>query len=295
MRTGLTVLVAAMSVSQLARSETAAAAKPAKYAAPFQLRPAAAVNAVKFDDSLAISDGGTTNVTFLSGSYKVAEGWAPFVRVGAVGNWPKTTGSGFSVVNPALGVTYARPLNAEFRLAASLTATVPVGMGGGNTPEATSAAASKSGVFARSAMDNAMFAVNDFAVCPGIDLAYVAHDWTVQVEATVLQLTRVRGDKAQPDASKTNLTTGVFVGYFPVSALSVGGELKYQRWLSTPASVTKDAAFRDSLSFDVGARGHFKVAEGKWLRPGIAYTHGIDAPMTTQKYNIAQVDVLLNY
>ena len=61
--------------------------------------------------------------------------------------------------------------------------------------------------------------------------------FTAQVEATLLQLTRVKGDKRppglpkNPDKSKTNFTMGVHVGYFIMPMLSVGGEIRHQRWL----------------------------------------------------------------
>ena len=71
-------------------------------------------------------------------------------------------------------------------------------------------------------MDNALFAVNDCTVIPGASVAYVAHRVTVQAEATLLQLTRVRGDKVQAEASKTNCTSGLHVGYFVDKMVSLG-------------------------------------------------------------------------
>ena len=122
--------------------------------------------------------------------------------------------------------------------------TIPVGSGGGDDAKPEKTTANGAGIRARSAMDNAMFAVNDFTVFPGVDFAYVAGGFTAQIEATVLQLTRVKGDK-QPamgfpkneDKSKTNFTMGVHVGYFLAPLLSVGVEWRHQRWLSTPKAV----------------------------------------------------------
>ena len=81
-----------------------------------------------------------------------------------------------------------------------------------------------------------MFAADYFTVFPGVDLAYVNHGFTVQVEATLLQLFRVRGDDdpGRTTTRRTNLTAGLHVGYFFIPQLSAGAELRHQRWLSTP-------------------------------------------------------------
>ena len=75
---------------------------------------------------------------------------------------------------------------------------------------------------ARAQLDNALFAVNDLALIPGFGAAYVSGGLTVQVEITLLQLMRVRGEAAQPEASKTNMTTGLHGGYFFLPQLSAG-------------------------------------------------------------------------
>ena len=97
-------------------------------------------------------------------------------------------------------------------------------------------------------MDNAMFLVNDFAVFPGVDFAYVSHGFTAQVEATLFQLWRVKGDKGptpkNPDSSKTNLTMGLHIGYFFIPQLSVGAEIRHQRFLSTPLAVKNDELYQ---------------------------------------------------
>ena len=75
---------------------------------------------------------------------------------------------GTVVTNPAFGATYGLKLGRDFRLGFFLGLTAPVGMGGGDKPNPDAAAVIKLGVPARSAMDNAMFAVNDFTVFPGV-------------------------------------------------------------------------------------------------------------------------------
>src|SRR5690606_17746155 len=179
--------------------------KPPPYSLPFQLRPVVAGTVVRSDTALAFyenpanGESGTTVASMLLASYKITNEIAPLVRVGVVSNSPPDAvapapnpPSGFGFLNPVLGVTYALTLDPALRLGLFLGVTVPVGSGGGNEPEPKNALANQAGIRARSAMDNAMFAVNDFTVFPGVGLAYVAHGLTVQVEATVLQLTRVR-------------------------------------------------------------------------------------------------------
>src|SRR5690606_5383056 len=107
-------------------------------------------------------------------------------------------------------------------------------------------AAAGSGIYARSAMDNAMFAVNYLTFFPGLGIAYVADGLTVQAEATVLSLHRARGgESAEPDEHRVNFTSGVHVGYFVLESLSLGADLRYQRWLSTPSAVEADEAAAD--------------------------------------------------
>jgi hypothetical protein len=274
------------------------AAPPAPYSIPWQLRPALAVNVVRSDTAVAFYEGaasnaGTTVASTILASYKVTPEITPLVRLGIVQNSPPSGGAALSFLNPVIGGVYAMKPIPELRLALFLGIAAPFGQGGGNAPDPDQALATRSGVLARSAMDNAMFAVNDVVVFPGADLAWVADGLTVQVEMTVLQLTRVRGAGLQPDASRTNLTAGLHVGFFFLPQLSVGAELRHQRWLSTPAAVERDASLRDTTTVAIGPRAHIKLGETLWLRPGIAYARGIDQPMTTSKYNIVQFDLPL--
>lgn len=290
-------------------AETAPAIPPpAPYSLPWQLRPAAIATVVRSDTAFAFykpaSESGFTVASMLLGSYKLTPEFAPLVRLGVVSNsppsGPMSPGSGFSFINPVVGGTYLFKLSPEFRLAAFLGLTLPLGMGGGSKPDPAVAAANAAGVLARSAMDNAMFAVDYFAFFPGVDFAYVAHGLTVQLEATLFELLRVRGGGTPPgaDSARTNLTTGLHVGYFVIPQLSFGAELRYQRWLSTPASikstplVMRDTnTLRDNLTMAIGVRAHFKLSETIWLRPGLAYARGLDDPMSKAKYNIIQLDV----
>lgn len=239
------------------------------------------------------SASGTAIVSTLLASYKLTDEFAPLVRVGVVSNSPPANppDSAASLMNPVLGGLYAFKLSPDFRLGLFLGITLPIGGGGGDTPDPAKQAANNAGIRARSAMDNAMFATNDFTVFPGVGFAYVNHGFTAQVEATLLQLTRVRGEKKQPDSSRTNFTTGLHVGYFLLPVLSVGAELRHQRFLSTPKAVQANESLRDTTTFAVGPRFHVKLAEKMWLRPALAFAMGFDNPLKESKYRIVQLDV----
>jgi len=298
----------------------AAKPKPPPYSLPWQLRPAVVANVVRSDTAFAFykdaagKESGSTVASMLLASYKVTESFAPLVRVGVVSNSPpsslmaamKPVDSAANFLNPVIGGTYAIKPAKPLRLAFFLGVTIPVGGGGGDEAKVENKTANAMGIRARSAMDNAMFLVNDFAVFPGVDFAYVAGGFTAQVEATVFQLTRVKGDKQpamglpnNPDKSKTNLTMGVHVGYFLAPFLSVGTDFRHQRFLSTPKAVEADEAstnmtplgLRDTTSFAVGPRAHFKFGESVWFRPGIAFSMPIDDPMSKFEYKVVQLDL----
>ena len=194
---------------------------------------------------------------------------------------------------------YGIKLSPSLKLGLFLGFPLPVGRGGGTNPTADTAnkaAANGVRILTRSALDDAMFAVNYFTVFPGIDFAYVANELTVQVEATVLRLTKVR----RPDTidhANTNFTAGLHVGYFIISMLSIGAELRHQRWLSTPNAVGKDAthASRDISTFAIAARLHFKLSEMVWFRPGVSLTLPIDDPIKKTECKVVQLDLPLSF
>jgi hypothetical protein len=286
----------------------APAPPPPPYSLPWQLRPVGAANVVRSDTAYALYDNGagangSTIATMLTGSYKVTPSLAPLVRLGFVKNDAPAMGvDGTSFVNPIVGATYARRV-AALRWAAFLGGTAPIGQGGGNTPVAGAATADTSGVRARSAMDNAMFAVNYFTAILGGDIAYVDHKLTIQAEATLFQLFRVRGDTAasSTDSTRTNSTVGLHAGYFIIPMLSLGGEIRYQRWLSTPTQLTMGnkvdiADFaKDTLTVAIGPRMHIPLGRSLFLRPGISYARGLDRPLTDASYNVVQIDVPLYF
>ena len=79
---------------------------------------------------------GSTVATMLLASYKVTPSLAPMVRLGVSQNDAPATGAdGTSFVNPIVG-RHVREEGRRIRWAAFLGATIPIGSGGGNTPDA---------------------------------------------------------------------------------------------------------------------------------------------------------------
>lgn len=279
----------------IAPTPPAPAPAPAPYSLPWQLRPTTPSTSVRSDSSFVVRtpSGGAqevTLVTMLGASYRISKGLplAPLIRLGVVRH-DTSTRSGAALINPVLGASYLLALVPGLKINLFLAFTLPIGMGGGNAPDAAASAAAKAGVLARSGMDSAMFAVNDFAVLPGVGVSYSVRGFTAQVEATLAQLIRVRGEAVAPDPSRTNFMSGVHLGYFPREWLSLGAELRYQRWLSTPKAVTSEA-LRDNLTFAIGPRLHVQ-GPGFWVRPGFSITFPLDSPMSNQGMTIVQVDV----
>lgn len=298
----------------------AAKPKPPPYSLPWQLRPAVVGNVLRSDTSFAFfkdaagKESGHSITSMLLFSYKLSDNFAPMIRLGVTGTAPplgvkvkvgtdsKDIDRAQNFLNPVIGATYAIKPAKPLRLAGFLGVALPLGGGGGDSPELSNAQANNPyGIRSRSAMDNAMFSVNDLTVFPGVDLAYVSGGLTVQAEATILQLMRVKGSKGptpkNPDSSKTNFTMGLHVGYFIVPQLSIGAEIRHQRFLSTPKAIEADEAsaaplgLRDQTTWAIGPRAHFKFGESVWFRPGVSYSMAIDDPMSKFKYKIVQLDL----
>ena len=152
--------------------------------------------------------------------------------------WPRSRALQF--INPVVGGTYVFKLSPDFKLAAFLGLTVPIGGGGGDSPIRATRPRMRPASAARSAMDNAMFAVNYFTVFPGLDLAYVTSGLTVQVEATFFQLFRVRGKdgRSRTMTRRAPISRRACTSVTSSSRSSpLGAELRHQRWLSTPSSI----------------------------------------------------------
>ncbi|HWZ90002.1 MAG TPA: hypothetical protein VNW92_14165, partial [Polyangiaceae bacterium] len=302
--------------------EAPAKPKPPPYSLPWQLRPVAPGNVVRLDSSYGFYKNPTTDkngsalVTSLLGSYKIIPDLALIARVGLVSSAPPSAPqpapqSATAILNPVLAGLYGVKLSPDFKLGLFLGVTLPVGTGGGNNPDKDKVAAISPlvGMATRSAMDNAMFAVNYFTVFPGVDFAYVHGGLTVQAEATIFKLTKARGPDtscspgcgAPIDHTNTNFTSGLHVGYFIIPMLSLGAEIRHQRWLSTPNAVAKDYlaagthSTRDTTTFAIGPRLHFKLSDSIWFRPGVSLSLPIDDPMKKYEYKVVQLDLPLSF
>jgi hypothetical protein len=300
LRAALAVL-GVLAVNMAAAEDTPAPTAP--YSLPWLLRSAVPANVVRLDQTLAFyqdpasGTSGKTAVTSLLATRKLSPRWVAVVRDTWVHNSAPSGGkdpSGGAFSNPLLGISYVRPLAAGWRWTAFLATALPIGGGGGGRPDAGAAAAVAAAIPGRSGMDNALFAVNYWTVIGGVAAARVTPALTLQAEATVLQLTRVRGPAAQ-DGSRTNFTAGVHAGHFFSPRVSLGGELRLQLWLSDAAPVRKDPAAREQLSLAAGPRLHFKLGPTSWLRPGLSYTRTLDDPMAKKSYDILQLDAPISF
>jgi hypothetical protein len=274
---------------------------PPPYALPMQLRPATVGDVIRSDTSIAHYDtngaGATTVATTLAATVRITPSLAPLFRIAAIHDLPAAGGGASASSNPLVGLVWAPPVRAPFKTSLLAAVTIPIGSGGGDMPDPARAAAIKDAVLARSAMDNALFAVDDVAAIAGADAAWVRGGLTVQAEATLFQLTRVRGAAMEADGHRTNSTAGMFVGWSATRTWSIAGELRYQRWLSTPAPVAADktGASRDNLTAAVGVRARIDLGGGRALRPGVSYARGIDDPMSARGYQIVQIDLPLSF
>jgi hypothetical protein len=246
---------------------------------------------VRLDSALAFyndrndNSGGFAAATVASGAYKLLPNLALMGRLGMVNNNPPAGAPGAtSLVNPLFGSIYVLPLSDPWRLAFFLGFTLPIGSGGGDTPDAPTQAANSAGILTRFAMDNALFAVNYFTLIPGIDIAYIADGFTLQLETTLLQLTRVRGEQVDRDASRTNFTSGLEIGYAISSSWIIQGELKCQAWLSNDTVKAASNPATQNLSFAIGPRFTWKT-EKFTMRPSIAYGQGISGPIASGGYS----------
>ena len=289
------VLALAPTVAGAQTAAQAVAPKPAPYSLPWLLRPAAPATVVRIDETVAFHEepasgrSGQTFVTGLTATYRLNPRWVPVVRALWVKNDAAAGPSGRGIANPAVGITYIHPLAKGWRWTAFGASTIPVGAGGGTTPDAGAAAAMVAGAPTRSSMDNPLFGVNYWGLVGGLGLARITPALTFQAEATVFQLNRVRGPETQ-DASRTNFTAGIHVGRFFSPRFSVGAELRVQRWLSDAAPARSNPAARSQATFGIGPRFHFKAGR-RTLRPGVSYTRALDDPMASRGYDVIQVDL----
>jgi hypothetical protein len=268
-----------------------------QYSAPWGLPSVFVGTGARLDNSFAFShDPQSRNViadaSVFGVSYKLRPGFAVAAKLGWVVNQPGMGDSQTTVSNPAIGAAFTVPFKAGIFFGVALSVAIPVGAGGGDMPDVTTLQANRAGIFARSALDQALFTTNYLTLTPIVSAAWLGHGATVQASAALTQAIRTRGDMVSPDAYQTGLGMGLHVGYYVLRPLSIGAEARYVAALTTTTAVKMNSVMREQISTAIGIRGHFKAGSAS-LHPGISYTRGIDAPMSTAGYNVLGVDLVI--
>ncbi len=266
------------------------------YAVPFALRPALVPNVARIDAAIvSVKGGGVIASTFMAGA-KVTGDVGIYARGAFVRASPDRGDSASALANPALFTLVGIPTPGTLKANVFAGVALPLGQGGGNTPDARKSLAVGSGIYARQAMDNALFAVNYLTPMVGGGVAHVANGLTLQAEVTVLQLFRARGGDLEKDSSRTNLTSGLHAGYAVLGPLLVvSAELHYQRWLSTPRAVDLDGTKREQATVGGGLRSNVALSGSVTARPGIGYFVPIDDPMKKAEYKAIVLDVPVTF
>lgn len=276
------------------------ASPPARHETPYSLawalRPAAIPNLVRLDTSIAAFSAGPREAAGPTWVSVLTLGVRILPQLGVVARGALVGGLGERLAatilsNPLFGVLYAPEVANGLRVGLFGAVALPVGMGGGASPNEADRAQLRSAIAARSSMDTALFAVNYLTLGTGPQIAYVAHGITMQAEATLFWLGRTRGEDIDREPSRVNLTTGAHVGYAVLPWLVPSVELRHQRFLSSPLAVRQDPASRDTTTFAVGIRATLRAATHVLLRPGIAYTEPLDDPLRDRDLRVVQLDV----
>lgn len=291
---GVGAAVAALLATGTAAAQTSPAMQRSGYSLPWGLRPAIAPDLVRLDTSVALRDTG------VSTGYVLTAGGRPiparrdlgfYVRAALVHDAPSGAGAEVAMSNPLVMAMWTPAIRPWLRMAVFAGVTIPVGMGGGNDPDRGARAAMATGIWNRSALDNALFVTNYCTPTAGVGFAYIRDGLTLQAEATVLVLARVRGERVDTDETRVNFTTGFHVGYRVIPHLTVSAEARYQHWLSTPSAVAVNSTLRGQFTAGLGVRGNLPVTPNILLRPGLAYFHPIGGNMDVHDHRVLVVDV----
>lgn len=298
---GLRLVLAMTALAAQAPAQTSAqtpAEKRARYSMPWALRPAVAPNLVRLDMGIAPQDAAITFAPVLTGGYKPVTSIPDlgfYARAAVVHHRPENLENGVALSNPLVFALYTPEVATNLRVSLFAGVTAPIGAGGASDTDPTTRRTILAGIYSRQAMDNALFTTSFLTATTGAALAWIASGVTLQAEATVLQLVRVRGAAVEPDEARTNTTFGLHVGYQLLPALTVSLEGHHQRWLSTPRAVELNEAFRDQTTAGGGLRANVPFSKTVLARPGVAYFHPVDAPMTLAGYRIVMVDVPVTF
>lgn len=270
----------------------------APYSMPWQLRPVLPATMARLDNSFAFYGvDGVTVVNDLTFSYRIIPRISVLARLAVAGDSPPPSvisGGSFGLANPLIGAQAGFWPVKSLKLGLFLGFTIPVGMGGGTDPDKASVETTHAAMLARSGFDNPLYMPDYLAVWPGIDLAYVTHGFTGQVEISLPVMNRVRGPQTEK-STNVDLTLGLHAGYFIFPFMSAGLDFRYERWLSTPKflSAEEDPSGdrRDLTTIEPGLRFHVKLGETVTWRPGLSMAFGLDNPMAGSHYKVLRVDL----
>lgn len=269
----------------------------APYSLPWQLRPVVPLNLVRSDTSFSFYGvDGASIVSGLSASYKVMPRVAVLARLTIAEDSPPIGAGGFGFANPLIGGQIGFWPAKSVKLSMFLGVTIPVGMGGGVSPDAGSQDVNLAAMFARSGFENPLYMPDYLGGWPGIDIAYVTSGFTFQAEINMGFLARVRGPQTEK-SSNVDLSMGLHAGYFIFPFASFGIDLRHARWLTTPIFVAQDLSHenKDVSTIALGPRAHVKLGDGVWWRPGLSLTLGLDRPVASSHYKTIQVDLPFSF
>jgi hypothetical protein len=267
----------------------------AQYSLPWTMRPALAPTIVRVDSSSSFSAPGFTAVTLLTAGYAFIPGTlGAYARAAVVHQSPATGADATVLSNPIVFGLYTPLVAPGWRVAVFAGATLPVGGGGGNEASAETLRTARAAIPTRSAMDNALFAVNYLTPTIGVGAAFIRHGLTAQADVTLLELIRVRGEGRDADATRTNFTAGVHVGYLVVPWLTASAEFHYQHWLYNPSldpTVANPAGKpAGQATAEIGVRANLPLSRTVLARPGVAFGFPLGGPMGTDDYRVLHLD-----
>ena len=233
----------------------------------------------------------STLLMVLSGSYDFTAWLSSFVRLGWVRNAPSNAEAASGIANPALGFTGQVPFGKHVKVGGVAGATLPLGSGGGNTPHPAALKAWVSSVD----WGGAMFAVDHVDVFGGLKASYSLDRFTLQVESTLHQLGRVRGEAVDPIGAAATVTGSQATASCAIlPALSLSSGLAETRFWNTPKAIRDSPDSRVDYFFIVGASLDLRLARGIGFTPGLLYARALDLPLRAEKFQVVELDLGLS-
>ncbi len=230
----------------------------------------------------------STLLMVLSAAYEWTHWLSTFARVGWAHNAPSNEASGSAFANPAAGVSSQIELGKHVKVGGLAGITVPVGSGAGNTPNTAALKAWTNSVD----WGGAMFAVDHVDVFGGLRASYTASRLTLQIESTVHQLVRVRGEASDPigDAATVTGSQATALVALPHD-VSVSTGLAETRFWNTPKCIQDSAESRRDYFVVAGVSLELKLAKGVAFTPGVLYARALDLPLTRETFQVIEVDL----